>query len=449
MRIKITALFIILIIGIASILPGISITASNLKISDDPKSEPPDSHIIEGVPYISQETSFYCAYASFTMLLNNFENINTTLQEVVYYSGIGYSLTYPSFMKKRMPISGTLSSQFPENVKFLTSLFGISPKSWSPEKDSIPEDKYWQEYWIRVKENISNNIPIITSVDPFKLSSFRNLVDFPNLFWNILGPGGHAIVIVGYNESNSSVCYNDPAMALFDHPEYGTYAWMNLKDFNEANIRSQGTRYLINTYEQVSEPLSKQEAFNRTHKRNIEKLRGNLSAYDKYFINLSKGAEFGINGLKLMQNHFEKGFQNRFKTIIIYKLEGKLGIFYRLLVNFGPIVVKLLGLPPRTTEKFVIDTFRRIAIEKSWMAEFLHNNSELSSICEYEAMLFEHEANYWNTLSSCYSVFMKKGIFLSYPRAVFITNKMKNNMNKIIEIENELINFEAEGWEVF
>jgi len=141
-----------------------------------PSTAYPDSYLIEGVPYVGQETSFFCAYASYTMLLNNFENINTTLQEVIYYSGVGYSLIYPSVIKERMPLSGTAVSQSPEDVEFLTSLFGLARKPWSPEMDSTPEDKYWQEYWTKVKENISNNVPVLTSVDPFKLSSFRRSV---------------------------------------------------------------------------------------------------------------------------------------------------------------------------------------------------------------------------------------------------------------------------------
>jgi hypothetical protein len=401
----------------------------------------PDSYLIEGVPYVSQETSFYCAYASFTMLLNNFEEINTTLQDVVYYSGVGYSLIYPGFFQERIPLSGALPSQSPEDVEFLTGLFGLTRKPWSPEMDSIPEDKYWQEYWTKVKENISNNVPVLTSVDPFKLSSFRRLVDLPDSLWDRIPPSGHAIVIVGYNDINGTVCYNDPAAALFDHPEYGTYAWMNLSSLNEAVISTTGSKYAVLTFKQVSEPLSKQEAFNRSHLRNLEKLRGNLSAYGEIFINLSQGAEFGINGSRLMQSHFEKGIQNRFKTIIIYKKQGKLGIFYRLLKNFAPIVVKLMDLPPGSEEKYTIDAFGRIAIEKSWMANFLYNNTNLSNVCEYEAMLFEDEAEHWDKLSSCYSVFKEKGIFLSFPRAIFLMCRMNNTMGKIIEIEDALVNF--------
>ena len=74
------------------------------------------------------------------------------------------------------------------------------------------------------------------------------------------------------------------------------------------------------------------------------------------------------------------------------------------------------------------------------MADYLNENSELSSICEYEALLFENEAKYWNKLSSLYSVFMKRGITLSFPRSIFVIYRMNNVMDKIIEIEDVLLN---------
>jgi len=438
MKIKILSIFISLTLLTVSILSGNIVTASKIKKSDNIISETPYSYIIEGVPYIGQETSFFCAYASFTMLINSFNHINTSLQDVVYYSGMGYSLTYPDFMKKRMSISGVYSSQSPGDIKFLTGLFGLSPKSWNPIDGSIPEDKYWQEYWIRVKENISSNVPVLTSVNPFKLSSFRSILNLPDLFWDIFQSGGHAIVIVGYNESNSSVCYHDPALALFGLPEYGKYAWMNLADFNEAVLTTEGLQYAVLTFEQTSDPLSKKDAFNKSHLRNLEKIKGNTSAYSEYFVNLTNGSEYGINGLKLMQKHYEIGFENRFKTILFYKNEGKLGIFYRSIKSFAPIVAKILNLPPDIGEKFFINNFEVISIEKCWMAGFLKNNTELSNVCEYEAMLFENEARLWDELSSLYSVFQKRGITLSLPRAFFVINQMSGTVDKIIEIEEAI-----------
>lgn len=109
------SIIIILIVGIMIILSSYNVSSISfntpLNKSNDHTNKAPESHIINDVPYVSQETSFYCAYACYTMLLNSFEGINTTLQDVVYYSGVGYSLIYPSFLEARMPLAGTISSQ--------------------------------------------------------------------------------------------------------------------------------------------------------------------------------------------------------------------------------------------------------------------------------------------------------------------------------------------------
>jgi len=404
--------------------------------------ETPAAHIIKDVPYVGQETSFFCAYACFTMLLNNFKNINTSMDDVLYYTGVGYSLIYPNFALECMPLGGTLLCQSIKDINFLTSLFGLSYELWVPDMNSSSDEKCWQDYQLRVKENVSNDIPVMTSVDPFKLSSFRKIVDLPNSLWDLMPPSGHGVVIVGYNNSNGTICYNDPAAALFGHSEYGTYAWMNLSEFKEAVNNTKGTRYAIITFKKISEPLTKEEAFNVSYIRNIEKLRGNISLYGDYIVNLSKDSEFGIFASKLLENDLEKGLKNRTKTIVIYELRGKLGIKYRLLKNIAPIIAVLFKLPSNAAEKFTIDEYRRIAIEKNYTAKFLYSNSNISNICRYESMLFERESTYWNELSSCYSIFMSKGIFLSLPRALLVVNRMNYSSSKIIEIQDALINFE-------
>jgi len=446
MKIK-TSLFILAVLPIilTSILPSFSISPAVGETSFNPASSSvPESHLIEGVPYVGQETSFFCAYASLTMLLKYFGDKNTTLQDVLYFSGVGYSLIYPSFLLERMPMTGIDCSQSSKDKKFLTSLYGLTYEGWSPKNDTIPYDKCWEEYWARVKENISNDKPILTSVYSYRLSSLRKIMDLPYNLWDLISPDGdgHAIIIVGYNESNQTVCYNDPAVALFGHPEYGTYAWMNLSEFDEAIARTSGPKYAIFTLKKISEPMSREEAFNRAHEINIKKLRGDISLYGNYLVNMSNGSGFGINGSKLLKNDLERGLKNRIKTIAIYKLRGKLGIKYRLFKNAAPIIAVFLKLPSNAGEKFTVDAYHVIAIEKNYTAKFLYKNSNLSNICEYEAMLFEQEAKYWDDLSSCYSIFMKKGIFLSLPHAILILDRMSSIMDKIIEIQETIVKFE-------
>lgn len=60
-----------------------------------------------------------------------------------------------------------------------------------------------------------------------------------------------------------------------------------------------------------------------------------------------------------------------------------------------------------------------------------------------EASLFKLESRNWKKLSEYYNVFMKKGVFLSYPRALTLINKMYSTLDSIIEIETKIINYSS------
>ena len=411
-------------------------------------SDIPESHLIEGVPYVGQ-TLGYCAFASMAMMLNKFDGVNVTLNDVIYYTGIGYSLVYPSIGVDRIPAGGIYVSQQTEDILFLTSLFGVTSKGWHADYKNKSDDECWPEYWIRLKQNISNDYPIMTAVNPFRLSSALSLIPFkvPNWLLDKL-ESGHGIVVFGYNETNGTICYHDPMPNAVGKPECGTHQWMKISDFRTAletvftGSQDEGaTKYLIGTYRKLGEPLSKQEAFNKSHKRNIEKLRGNLSAYDSFIIKFHNFSNLGINASHAFKNHLEKGV-NSSKTITIYKKQGKLGILYCLKKLFLPILSFLIKLTPNAGEKFYQTNFEAIAEQKQQTAKFLNINKNLSDICEYEALLFENEAKLWESLASCYSVFMRRGIFLSNFRATFIVSRMNNIMGKVLEIEETITNLE-------
>ena len=438
---KILTLSLVLVMSLTSVLSSLSVSSAHLSQSSVIASGRPESHLIEGIPYVSQETSFDCAYASFTMLLNSFEDINATLQDVFYYMGVGYSLLYPNIRFKRIPGGGAHISQQFEDIAFLTGLYGLSYEYWEAPA-SLSDNDCWDSYWIRVKQNISNGTPVISGVNAYSLSSLNKIFSFSVFDWilNKLPPSGHAVVIVGYNESNGTVCYHDPQMGYICYPEYGTYTWMNITEFRQAvEDMKDETGYGILTFKRVTNPLSKEEAYNRSHERNIEKLKGNLSAYDENFIDLYDISDLGINASKLFREQLGRGVNNRIKTSITYKIQGKTGILYRLMKRFLPHLAILINLPPYTFEKFYQNPFETIAIQRKYMARYLLNNIDINNSCAYEAMLFEREAENWEKLASCYSVFMKKGIFLSFPRAIFIVNRMNKIMDKIITIEEAII----------
>jgi CubicO group peptidase (beta-lactamase class C family) len=445
---KFTTIFVLIIILVTSIISGLSIsTEATMKTSSFSSSGILDNYVIEGVPYVSQETNIFCAYAGCTMLLNYQADVNTTLDEILYLGGIGYSLLYPIPSEDSLPMIATILCQ---SEDYITSYFGYTTETWKADSINLSLDVCWNEYWSKVKKNISTNNPLITTVNPFRLSSLRNLVDFkiPEWLIDIFPPSGHAIVLVGYNESNQTICYMDPVAGYFGQPELGTYAWMNLKIFRkslEDINKTIGFPFRITKIIKLGSPgLSKQERFEKAHKINIERLKGNNSAYIENDLKiLSKIFGFsdyklGINATKIINNNFDKGFNNRIKTIQVFKKVGKFGLKYYFTVYILPIFLKIINLPSYVNEKFSQTKFDKIAIEKNYTANFLMKNSYVG-----EASLFKLESQNWKTLSEYYNVFMKKGVFLSFPRALTLINKMHSTLDNIIEIETKIINYSS------
>ena len=57
---------------------------------------------------------------------------------------------------------------------------------------------------------------------------------------------------------------------------------------------------------------------------------------------------------------------------------------------------------------------------------------------KHEADLFENEAKQWRRLSSYYNLFLEKNILIRLPRAIYIIKNMKNILDNIISIEEEI-----------
>ncbi len=401
-----------------------------------------ESHLVKGVPYVSQETNFYCGFATPTMIFK-YLGINTTLHEVVYNSGVGYSLMYPSLKDNRLPYSGWITSQELVTCEFLSDLYGLNFSFWKNQNYSFED--IWEEYWLTVKQNISKDIPIAAVVEEVVL-----VVD--NLGFEILSKftdslpysRDHFILLLGFNESNQTVCYNDPMYGLINKSEYGTYRWVNLTKFKTSAERVSNRLYLKIFENSNKDQLSKQEAFNISHKRNIEKLKGNFSVYFDEFSGISEEDNYslGINAVKILNNDFGKGLDKIIKTFYQYKLNNRLGLFYKLMKflsykNFLPELDKLI-LEPN-------DVFESIAIEKRYVSDYLREiksnltDENLINICTFEISLFNCEAENWTYIANYYSEFRKKGVFLPLPKGLSIINKMSEALDNIIKIEEEII----------
>ena len=216
-----------------------------------------NKYVIEKFPYVSQETNFYCTYACPTMVLKYY-GFETNLYEVLFNSGVGYSLIYSHPKLKRFLLSCIATSNWDSDRKFLAKIYGLNYEGNRYYNNTFNEELIWNNYWNCIKKNIINNTPVLTIVDPIFLSSIRNCIksklnvsnDFidtiPDFLWNFFPCFmNHMIVIIGFNEYNNTICYNDPSAEVFGFTRYGQYSWMNLSDFRNAMYYYQRINHII------------------------------------------------------------------------------------------------------------------------------------------------------------------------------------------------------------
>jgi len=372
-------------------------------------------HIIEKprVPYVGQPTDFYCMYASLTMIIQH-NGINVSLGEVLHHSGIGYSLMYTHFIPianpARIASGGFGICQLFSNIVFLASLYNLTYNEFTPAF-YLAKNQKWNQYWGEVKENILNNAPVLTGVDTFALPYLRERYNISDNSTH----GGHAIVLVGFNESNNTVCYNDPATALFNESEKGTYTYLSLDILKEAVYYTIGTKYLVLTFtnpEELTIPSSR-ERFEKAHNKNIERIKGVPEA------NIGFNFPFPAYGIEAVRS---------------FKTDLSKGLFHRALTILQ--LVRYNG----TLLHYMYDT---IATEKQNVSQYLLENNNISSICLYDAMLLRQEAENWRNLSDAVlglNDFCKNNGFL---KTLILSEPILENMDKIlstiIEIEDNII----------
>jgi hypothetical protein len=313
-----------------------------------------------------------------------------------------------------------------------------------------------------VKENISNDVPVLTWVNPTSLTSIREAVrkglnasedlwdKIPEIVWYFFPSTiSHVIVLVGYNETNGTICFNDPGTYIFGYPECGTYSWMNISDYKRAmkNLLLQSEMaYIVSTFHNTSEKmLNKTVMFEKAYERNMEKMKGNPGEYGKHITEEWKCEQLGINALKKLKQDFEPGFKNRFATIIRYKLMNFLYfrtptyLIYRLFDKIFPNIVNISDF-----ESTMI-YYYQLVLEKEDISRYLEElqydleDENLSNICKKDSIYLKQEAENYTKIAEYYSEFHKKGIFLTFPKAIKIINKMKRKIEDTIQIEETII----------
>lgn len=385
-----------------------------------------DEHVIQDVPYFPQTEGYFCYYSCIAMILD-FYGLNTSLNEILFLDGLGYSHYYQEI--ERLPEEGRYS-----DISHVFQLFGVEQQRWTLEHDQNSDDN-WNHYLMRVTENISNNRPVITSANPFSLPSLRSQFKISDKLWNALFlPGFHIILLIGYNLTNNTICYQDPNAGFYGENQYGEYAWMPLDEFRKCTEQVVWGNYYVSTLIETSPGLPPQQRFEQTILLNKQKLNGTYAPY-----NFSHGIEVTTQ----LIDDYSPGINNSTDTIKNYKKDGTKGFIY----SFRELLQKILDIirpgKPNLMSIFMIgedNPFEEIAKEKIHVSHYLQNSTFYQNLCINQSSLLNQEADIWLHLGQLYKNFLRKGYFISTNKATEIIQAMKISTESILHIEKRIVN---------
>ncbi len=385
-----------------------------------------DSHVIQNVPYFPQTEGYFCYYSCIAMILD-FYGLNTSLNEILFLDGLGYLHYYQEI--ERLPEEGRYS-----DISHVFDLFGVEQHRWTLEHNQNSDDE-WKNYLSRVTENISNNRPVITSANPFSLPSLRSQFQISDMLWNFLfSPGFHIILLVGYNLTNNSICYQDPNAGFYGENQYGEYAWMPLDEFRKCTEQVVWGNYYVSTLIQTGPGLPPQQRFEQSIFLNKQKLNGTYAPF-----NFSHGIEV----TKHLIDDYSDGTNNISETIKKYRKDGTEGFLY----SFREILQKILDIirpgNPNIMSIFMIgedNPFDAIAQEKIHVSHYLQNTTFHQNLCINQSILLIQEAEIWIHLGQLYKNFLRKGHFISPDKAIEIIQTMKISTESVLNIENRIVN---------
>jgi hypothetical protein len=441
-QLKFVTLCIVLIIFLTSIIPNFIVLAEHTQQNYSTNSKIPNSYLIEDIPYTSQETNFFCGFATVNMILNYYQ-LNTTLHEIIYNSGVGYSIGYNGVKNNYLPTAGWLICQGALTNNFISDIYGVSYYTGVFDSNLDNEQK-WDQYWQYIKQHIINDTPIVVLANQIILAADDYNLNNALPFFKILLPrltNGHSILVVGFNEHNNSVCYHDPQYGLYNASEKGFYRWIDKDVFKLATQKGSPGLWVKYFYNTSEHQVSKKDAFLLSHHRNIEKLKGNFSLYYKEYPELEydENTTYGIEALKSFREDLQKGINSQIKTISTYKKNNGIGIIYRVIRFLSSISDIQFFLLWRG------DVFEHIALEKQYTAEYLNrvqylfSDDNISLLCNYEIDLLNKEVENWTKLAKNYSFFRKWGIFIPLRQAVKLIQRMFNLVDNIINIQEKII----------
>jgi hypothetical protein len=244
-------IIIILVIILSTGAPGVSDTGTSRVVKINYATSA-DAGEVTGVPYAWQEINGFCHWAAYSMILQ-YAGAPLDMYSLFAGTGIGFSATYlrydtnmlffPGPFYRQMVSTLVIEEMYGLNItmcldrtssdigELLAEQLGV----WDVEFSEITG---WDEAFKVLKDTIDSGYPLEVWTDPYYLPVWDyDIVRELNIHAEDTS-SGHAVVLVGYNETAGIVHILDPGVGAFGevrYPEDGRYYYdMNLTQLNDA-----------------------------------------------------------------------------------------------------------------------------------------------------------------------------------------------------------------------
>jgi hypothetical protein len=268
-----------------------------------------DAGLLPAHNYVWQEINGFCAWAATTMAMQ-YAGVDLTMYDVFAASTIGFSFAYFLFDQTLLMFPGAIYSQA-EPTDFLAKLYGVNYTIYLG--DTIPNleqnVQVWQSEGINVgvlegqsaafdlmRRTIDAGYPLLISVDPAYLPSY----DYDYLRAVGASGGAHGILIVGYNDTETSATIVDPGVGSFgEYFGYPTDGRGNYTKITYTSLIDAWSRryYISNTFFPDTQPSTSIDS--KLGPMIRDKLLGRGTSYSPNSPNAYVG-KFGEAGFRAM-----------------------------------------------------------------------------------------------------------------------------------------------------